>query len=134
MLNGGETTLPTLQRLRDLGVRVVMDDFGLPPSTVSYLRDFPFHKIKIGQSLTQAITRQEDSASIVRAVATLARGFGMVSAANGIESAEQREKASSEGCAEIQGALFGRPLRAEELGPFLASRRLPKGRATSSAA
>jgi diguanylate cyclase (GGDEF)-like protein len=134
MLNGGETTLPTLQRLRELGVRVVMDEFGLSPSTVSYLRDFQFHKIKIGRSLVSDIVAHEDSAGIVRAVATLARGFGMVSVADGIQTPEQREKAAAEGCGEIQGALFGEPLRAADLSAFLSGRRLAKGRSTPSAA
>jgi diguanylate cyclase (GGDEF)-like protein len=134
LLNGGETTLPTLHRLRDLGVRVVMDDFGRAPSTVSYLRDFPFHKIKMGQGLVRDMTTDEDAANVVRAIAAIARGFGIVSTADGVTSAEHREKAVAEGCLEIQGALFGRPLRANELAAFLSSGERTKGRPATSAA
>jgi predicted signal transduction protein with EAL and GGDEF domain len=134
LLNGGETTLPTLHRLRDLGLRVVMDDFGRAPSTVSYLRDFPFHKIKMGQGLVRDMTTDEDAANVVRAIAAIARGFGIVSTADGVTSAEHREKAVAEGCLEIQGALFGRPLRANELAAFLSSGERTKGRPATSAA
>jgi EAL domain-containing protein (putative c-di-GMP-specific phosphodiesterase class I) len=58
----------------------------------------------------------------------------MVSVAEGIEAPDQQEKAAAEGCAEMQGGLFGRPLKTDDLRVFLSSRRLAKGRSTPSAA
>src|SRR5204862_252892 len=98
-----EATLATLYQLRDLGVRIVMDDFGTGYSSLSYLQSFPFDKIKIDRSFVKDIADNPGSLNIVRAVAALAKGLGMSTTAEGVETAEQLDSIRSEGCSEAQG-------------------------------
>ena len=96
-------TVKTLHSLRDLGVRFAMDDFGTGYSSLSYLRSFPFDKIKIDQSFVQDLTSGSQALSIIRAVTDLGRNLGMVTTAEGVETAEQLEQIRKEGCSQVQG-------------------------------
>jgi EAL domain-containing protein (putative c-di-GMP-specific phosphodiesterase class I) len=115
LLQDSEATLATLYRLRELGVRVAMDDFGTGYSSLSYLQSFPFDKIKIDRSFVRDIVESAGSLNIVRAVAALAKGLGMAATAEGVETMEQLETIRSEGCSEMQGFLFSKPLPAAEI-------------------
>ncbi|HXF54662.1 MAG TPA: EAL domain-containing protein [Hyphomicrobiaceae bacterium] len=119
LLQDGTSTLATLHRLRELGVHIAMDDFGTGYSSLSYLRSFPFDKIKIDRSFVKDITVTSGSLSIVRAVAAMAKGLGMETTAEGVETQEQLETVKSEGCTEIQGYLLSRPLPANEIEQLL---------------
>jgi diguanylate cyclase (GGDEF)-like protein len=119
LLQDSEKTLATLSRLRELGVRVVMDDFGTGYSSLSYLQSFPFDKIKIDRSFVKDIADNPGSLNIVRAVAALAKGLGMSTTAEGVETAEQLDSIRAEGCTEMQGFLFSRPLPAGEVAKLL---------------
>ena len=121
MLANTEATLATLFQLRELGVSIAMDDFGTGYSSLSYLRRFPFDKIKIDQSFIRDITSDENSASIVRAVKDLAHSLQMSTTAEGVETLEQFEMLSGEGCTEIQGYYISRPAPASEIGRMLAA-------------
>jgi diguanylate cyclase (GGDEF)-like protein len=115
LLQDSEATLATLYRLRELGVRVAMDDFGTGYSSLSYPQSFPFDKIKIDRSFVRDIVESAGSLNIVRAVAALAKGLGMAATAEGVETMEQLETIRSEGCSEMQGFLFSKPLPAAEI-------------------
>jgi EAL domain-containing protein (putative c-di-GMP-specific phosphodiesterase class I) len=115
LLQDSEATLATLYQLRELGVRIVMDDFGTGYSSLSYLQSFPFDKIKIDRSFVKDIADNPGSLNIVRAVAALAKGLGMLTTAEGVETAEQLDSIRSEGCSEMQGFLFSRPVPAHEI-------------------
>ena len=119
LLQEGTATLATLHRLRELGVHIAMDDFGTGYSSLSYLRSFPFDKIKIDRSFVKDVTMTTGSLSIVRAVAAMAKGLGMETTAEGVETQEQLETVKSEGCTEIQGFLLSRPLPAREIQELL---------------
>ena len=108
-----EAALSILYQLRGLGVRIAMDDFGTGYSSLNYLQSFPFDKIKIDRSFVQDITDGVGSLKIVRAVSALAQGFGMETTVEGVESLEQLAAVKAEGCNEMQGYLFSRPLPAE---------------------
>ena len=110
-----EAALSILYQLRGLGVRIAMDDFGTGYSSLNYLQSFPFDKIKIDRSFVQDITDGVGSLKIVRAVSALAQGFGMETTVEGVESLEQLAAVKAEGCNEMQGYLFSRPLPAEEI-------------------
>jgi EAL domain-containing protein (putative c-di-GMP-specific phosphodiesterase class I) len=106
-----------------------MDDFGTGYSSLTYLQSFPFDKIKIDRSFVKDITENSGSLNIVRAVAALANGMGMTATAEGVETTEQLERISSEGCTEMQGFLFSRPLPAREIERlFLAGHQSASGR------
>jgi EAL domain-containing protein (putative c-di-GMP-specific phosphodiesterase class I) len=115
LLQDNENTLKTLHQLRDLGVRIAMDDFGTGNSSLSYLRSFPFDKIKIDRSFVSDLSAGEDAIAIIRAVASLGNSLGMVTTAEGIETKEQLKKVHTEGCAEIQGFLCSPPRPADEI-------------------
>jgi diguanylate cyclase (GGDEF)-like protein len=116
-----EATIGTLHRLRELGVRIVMDDFGTGHSSLSYLRTFPFDKLKIDRSFIQGLSDGGDSLAIVRAVTSLASCLQMTTTAEGIESEQQRQAAKASGCTEMQGYLFSRPIAAAEIAKLLCS-------------
>ena len=127
LLQNRETTLAVLHQLRALGVRIAMDDFGTGYSSLTYLQCFPFDKIKIDRSFVKDITENTGSLNIVRAVAALARGMGMTATAEGVETTEQLDSITSEGCTEMQGFLFSRPLPAQEIERlYLSGRETPK--------
>ncbi|MGH6643600.1 MAG: EAL domain-containing protein, partial [Bradyrhizobium sp.] len=115
LLHNKETTLAVLHQLRALGIRIAMDDFGTGYSSLTYLQSFPFDKIKIDRSFVKDITENSGSLNIVRAVAALANGMGMTATAEGVETKEQLERIASEGCTEMQGFLFSKPLPAREI-------------------
>jgi EAL domain-containing protein (putative c-di-GMP-specific phosphodiesterase class I) len=110
LLQNRETTRVTLHQLRDLGVRIALDDFGTGFSSLSYLRSFPFDKIKIDQSFIAGLADgNEESLAIVRAVARLGASLGVVTTAEGVETQLQLEIARREGFTEAQGFWVGRP-------------------------
>ena len=135
LLQDNETTLATLYGLRALGVRISMDDFGTGYSSLSYLQSFPFDKIKIDRSFIENITEGVSAINIVRAITAMARGLGMTTTAEGVETQEQRAAVAFEGCTEMQGYLFSRPLPAQEIERlYLRAYRSAEGPGVASAA
>jgi diguanylate cyclase (GGDEF)-like protein len=126
LLQNKETTLAVLHQLRSLGIRIAMDDFGTGYSSLTYLQCFPFDKIKIDRSFVKDITENTGSLNIVRAVAALANGMGMTATAEGVETQEQLDRITSEGCTEMQGFLFSKPLPAREIERLFLSRHEPR--------
>ena len=119
LMHNNEGTLAVLHQLRNLGVRISMDDFGTGYSSLSYLRSFPFDKIKIDQSFIRDLTEKPDSIAIIRAVAGLGHSFGMTTTAEGVETQEQLDQMRAEGCTEVQGYFYSRPLPATEIAQLL---------------
>src|SRR5665213_2677662 len=103
--------LALLRRLKALGVRISMDDFGSGYSSLSYLQAFPFDKIKIDRAFVMNLGRNPQSASIVRAVIGLGHGLGMSIVAEGVETQEQLGFLADEGCDAVQGYFIGKPAR-----------------------
>ena len=110
-----EKTLSTLHSLRNLGVRIALDDFGTGYSSLSYLRSFPFDKVKIDRSFVEDLGRGGNAHAVVRAITTLADALGMDTLAEGVEVNEQLEVLRQEGCKNIQGYLFSKPLAAHDV-------------------
>ena len=98
-----------------MGVRISLDDFGTGYSSLSYLRSFPFDKIKIDRSFVQRLASRDDSMAIVRAVTGLGRSLGIVTTAEGVETAEQLDLLRQEGCTQVQGYLFSKPRPAADV-------------------
>jgi EAL domain-containing protein (putative c-di-GMP-specific phosphodiesterase class I) len=115
MLGDIERVLPTLYRLRDLGVRLSVDDFGTGASSLSYLRQWPVHEVKIDDSFVQGMVTDSGDLAIVRAVISLSREFGLTVVAEGVESELTLELLEEMGCEIGQGYLFSRPLPYERL-------------------
>lgn len=102
--------LALLRRLKALGVRISMDDFGSGYSSLSYLQAFPFDKIKIDRAFIVNLGRNPQSAAIVRAVIDLGHGLDMSIIAEGVETIDQLAFLAKEGCDGVQGYLLGKPL------------------------
>ncbi|QDP22109.1 EAL and GGDEF domain-containing protein [Bradyrhizobium cosmicum] len=102
--------LALLRRLKALGVRISMDDFGSGYSSLSYLQAFPFDKIKIDRAFIINLGRNPQSAAIVRAVIDLGHGLDMSIVAEGVETIDQLAFLAREGCDGVQGYLLGKPL------------------------
>ncbi|WP_375408723.1 putative bifunctional diguanylate cyclase/phosphodiesterase [uncultured Methylobacterium sp.] len=119
LLDDGEDGLETLHRLRRAGIRISMDYFGTGYSSISYLRQFPFDKIKIDQSFVRDAPRSADALAIVRAIIGLGRSLGIRTLAEGIETEEQLAVVKAEGCCEMQGFLFSAARPAAEIDAML---------------
>ena len=118
-----DAALATLNQLRALGVHIALDDFGTGYSSLQYLQRFPFDKIKIDRSFVKEVTRNSSSASIIRAVVSIAADRNMVTTAEGVETLQQRETVQNLGCTQMQGYLFSAARPAQEVRALLASGR-----------
>lgn len=98
-----------LHELAALGINIVLDDFGVGYSSLSYLRMFPFAKIKIDRGFVSEMTERTDCATIVSAVTGLAHALDMATTAEGVETWEQFRLVQAAGCSQAQGYLFSRP-------------------------
>jgi len=107
----------TLDRLKELGIAVAMDDFGTAYSSPRYLQRVG--KIKIDRSFVAALEKREDARAAVRAIVGLGKSFGVAVCAEGVETEKQYELLSEEGCAELQGFYLSRPLEADEITSLL---------------
>jgi EAL domain-containing protein (putative c-di-GMP-specific phosphodiesterase class I) len=115
MLQDAAKTLAILAELKALGASISLDDFGTGYSSLSYLQKFPFDKIKIDQSFVRELPKNEESLVIVRAIIRLATSLGMTTLAEGVETHKQFEILRHEGCAEVQGYLFSRPVSSDQV-------------------
>ena len=110
------STLAALERLRGIGVRLVLDDFGKGYSSFGYLSRARFSKIKIDRSFVAGAAEGErDCSAIVRAILALARGLSVETTAEGVENEREAAVMRALGCDQLQGYLFGRPVPVEEL-------------------
>jgi predicted signal transduction protein with EAL and GGDEF domain len=115
LIDDDDAALVSLNQLRALGVRIALDDFGTGYSSLSYLQRFPFDKIKIDRSFVKELTRGTGSASIIKAVVSIAADRNMITTAEGVETEEQREAVQSLGCTQMQGYLFSAARPAHEI-------------------
>jgi diguanylate cyclase (GGDEF)-like protein len=121
MLQDTDIVLDTLHQIHELGVRISMDDFGTGYSSLSYLRKFPFDKIKIDQSFIRDLSDKADSIAIIKAVATMSASLGMDTTAEGVETQDQLAMLRHEGCTEVQGYLFSKPLPGRQIPDLISS-------------
>jgi len=116
-----DAALIALNQLRALGVHIALDDFGTGYSSLQYLQRFPFDKIKIDRSFVKEVTRNSSSASIIKAVVSIAADRNMITTAEGVETLQQRETVQNLGCTQMQGYLFSAARPAHEIRTLLAS-------------
>ena len=109
-----ENTLKCLHSLRNMGVRIALDDFGTGYSSLSYLRSFPFDKIKIDRSFVTDLKSGTPASAIIRAITTLADALGMETLAEGVEFQEQADMLRFEGCQQVQGYFYSRPMASRD--------------------
>jgi len=110
--------LATLTRLKALGVRLFVDDFGIGHSSLSYLQRLPVDAIKIDQSFVAPILENRGSAAIVRSAVDLGHDLGLEVVAEGVESRDVWDRLAELGCDVVQGYFVGRPMPAERFGEW----------------
>ena len=114
MMDHPETKLEGLHELKQMGLRLSIDDFGVGYSSLSYLRRFPLDELKIDKSFIDEVESSEDSAAIVVAIIAMARSLGLAVVAEGVETRGQLEFLAARNCGECQGYLFSKPVSAQE--------------------
>ena len=129
-MRNAEATGTTLRNLKALGVRIAIDDFGTGYSSLSYLKRFPIDSLKIDRSFVTELPGNQDDATIAQAIITMAHALRLKVIAEGVETEAQLEFLTANGCDEIQGYYFSRPLPAEQCTQLLRDKRkLPLPRA-----
>jgi diguanylate cyclase (GGDEF)-like protein len=119
LLNDDELVGEQLKILQNMGVRVVLDDFGSGYSSLNYLWRFPFAKIKIDQAFMRAIVTNASARGVLRTIIALGRSLGLPITAEGVETEEQVTFLRKLKCDLVQGYLFSRPVPATELAAII---------------
>jgi EAL domain-containing protein (putative c-di-GMP-specific phosphodiesterase class I) len=118
-LSNLEISISTLNQLRRLGTRLVMDDFGTGYSSLNYLKQLPFHGLKIDRSFVQDIPADTQDLAMLQAVIALGQALQLSLVAEGVETPEQVACLSALGCHQMQGYWFSRPLDSHDMTTFL---------------
>jgi EAL domain-containing protein (putative c-di-GMP-specific phosphodiesterase class I) len=108
-----------MNRLHERGIRMSIDDFGTGYSSLSYLKKFKVYKLKIDQSFVRDISHDPDDKAIVTAIINLASSMGLQTIAEGVETASQLAYLRLQGCDEVQGYYFSRPVPADQFEAFV---------------
>ncbi|WP_440063148.1 sensor domain-containing protein [Pseudomonas syringae] len=109
-----QDALAVLHKLKQLGVQLAIDDFGTGYSSLSYLKRLPLDILKIDQSFIRGLPEDTHDAAIVRAIIALGRSMQLTVIAEGVETHEQQQFLSEEGCEQIQGYIISLPLQPDE--------------------
>ena len=108
-----------LEGLRTMGVRLSIDDLGTGYSSLSYLQRFPLSRLKIDQSFVRDLLTNENNAKITKAIIAMAHSLNLSVLAEGVETEAQLTRLREEGCDEVQGYLFSRPVCAKDFEALL---------------
>ncbi|MBA5606522.1 EAL domain-containing protein [Duganella sp. FT3S] len=112
----------TMNSLHERGVRMAIDDFGTGFSSLSYLKQFKICKLKIDRSFVRDIGDNPEDQAIVAAIVSMARGLGLSTISEGVETEQQLAMLREQGCDEIQGYYYSRPLAADAFEAFVRAR------------
>jgi diguanylate cyclase (GGDEF)-like protein len=115
------TTLRQLHKLRDLGVRLAVDDFGTGESAIAYLRRLPINVIKIDRSYVAGFDTNNDNTVIASAMIAMAHGLNLEVVAEGVEVKSQLDLLETWGCDEFQGFLYSKAVGVEDFARLLSS-------------
>ncbi len=112
-----------LKQINDLGIKIAIDDFGTGYSSLSYLKRLPISKLKIDQSFVQDIPDDEEGTAIVKAIIALAQSLHLDLLAEGVETEQQKEFLINNGCKNVQGYYYSRPVPAEDIRTMLLEKK-----------
>jgi diguanylate cyclase (GGDEF)-like protein len=114
VMQDAEAVARDLRQLRGLGVKISIDDFGTGYASLNYVKQFPVDRLKIDQCFIRDLARDPNDAVIVRAIVSLAQSLELEAVAEGVETREQMQLLRFEGCREMQGYFFAKPMPANE--------------------
>jgi diguanylate cyclase (GGDEF)-like protein len=114
LFEDAEEVVSTMNALRAMGIRMILDDFGTAHSNLSYLRGFPFEAVKIDQSFMRALNTDRQARALVEAILAMARALGLEVIGEGVETQEQLALLRHLQCRLVQGYLLGRPASARK--------------------
>ena len=113
-MDNPQAAIHVMDKLHERGVRMSIDDFGTGYSSLSYLKQFKVYKLKIDQSFVRDITDDPEYRAIVTAIINMASSLGLQTIAEGVETANQLNFLRLQGCNEVQGYYFSKPLTAKQ--------------------
>jgi EAL domain-containing protein (putative c-di-GMP-specific phosphodiesterase class I) len=116
-------TIKTIQSLAAMGVRLALDDFGTGFSSLSYLRTYPIHTIKIDQSFVKDLPHNSTACKLVEAMLAMANAVQRDVVAEGVETTGQLDFLTAAGCRNLQGYLLGRPMEGDDMIAFAEKNR-----------
>lgn len=117
-MHNPQMAISIMDNLYKHGIRMSIDDFGTGYSSLSYLKKFKVYKLKIDQSFVRDISVDDDDKAIVSAIIQMAHSLGLETIAEGVETIEQLEYLKEQGCDEIQGYFYSKPLLPEQFKIF----------------
>jgi EAL domain-containing protein (putative c-di-GMP-specific phosphodiesterase class I) len=119
VMNDPRRSLINLTRIKELGVRLSIDDFGAGYSSLAYLTKLPVKGLKIDKSFVQNMATERDNAVIVKSIVDLGHNLGLKVVAEGVETRETVEILRAFKCDEAQGYYFSRPIPGDKVPPWL---------------
>ena len=119
IMDNPERAIKILNEIRSLGISISIDDFGTGYSSLAYLKKLPINKLKIDRSFVMDTPEDKDDVAIVRTIISLANNLGLEVIAEGVETKEQVDFLVNEGCNDIQGYYFSKPLSANDCKEFM---------------
>lgn len=114
-----EEAIDTLLRLKNMGIGISIDDFGIGYSSLNYLRRVPLDSLKIDRSFISNLTTSHSDSAIIKAIISLAHSLNLQVVAEGVENNQQIEFLRENGCDEVQGFLIGKPMPSEQVSQLL---------------
>ena len=119
-----EEAIEILTTLSDLGIELAIDDFGTGYSSLAYLKKLPINKLKIDRSFIRDIPADKEDCAITKAIIALAKSLNLDIIAEGVETIEQKEFVLNNGCKNIQGYLYSKPMPVDEMEVYLQNKML----------
>lgn len=119
IMSNPSAAIEILNKVRDMGISLSVDDFGTGYSSLSYLKRLPIKKLKIDQSFVRDLPDDEEDAAISKAVIALAKSLNLEIIAEGVETQEQKDFLVANGCHNIQGYYYSKPIKAEKMQKLL---------------
>ncbi len=123
VMEDAESAIKVLRNIKNMGIHIAIDDFGMGYSSLSYLKRFPIDRLKIDRSFVNDITTDTDDAAIATAIIAMAHSLKLKVTAEGVETVEQLEFLRSLNCDEAQGYLFSKPLVPEKFTELLQNQK-----------
>jgi len=119
VMTNPEQAIKVLNKIYSMGINLSVDDFGTGYSSLSYLKKLPINKLKIDQSFVRGLPDDEEDSAIARSIIALAQSLNLDIIAEGVETKEQEKFMVNNGCENIQGYLYSKPIPADKVEKYL---------------